>query len=94
MIIDDSDHTRAFYPDGKKHDEKDANGKKISTKTEWSGDALIAETKMGRSGKLTETFRRSEDGKQLVVVTRYEDSSMGGPVSIRRVYDLSNAAAH
>jgi hypothetical protein len=94
VVIDDSEHSRTFYPDGKKHDDKDENGKKISTKSEWSGDTLTAETKLSRSGKLTETFRRSDDGKQMYVVTRFEDSSLAGPVSIRRVYDLSNATAH
>jgi hypothetical protein len=93
VVIDDSEHSRTFYPDGKKHDDKDENGKKISTKTEWSGDTLIAETKLGHS-KLTESFRRDEDGKQLIVVSRLEDSSLSGPVSIRRVYDASNATAH
>ena len=93
VVIDDTEHSRTFYPDGKKHDDKDENGKKISTKTDWSGDTLIAETKLGHS-KLTETFRRNEDGKQLIVVSRLEDPSLSGPVSIRRVYNVSNQAAH
>jgi hypothetical protein len=91
VISDDSDHTRTLYPDGKKHEEKDENGKKISTKTEWQGDSLIAETKM-HSGKLTETYQVSSDGKQLIVVSRYDSSSLSGPLSIRRVYDMGNAA--
>jgi hypothetical protein len=91
VISDDSDHTLTLYPDGKKHEEKDENGKKISTKTEWQGDALIAETKM-RSGKLTETYQVSSDGKQLIVVSRYDNSSLSGPLSIQRVYDMGNAA--
>jgi hypothetical protein len=90
VISDDSNHTRTLYPDGKKHEEKDANGKKISTKTEWQGDALTAETRLGHSGKLTETYRLSPDGKQLFVVSRFDDSSLSGPLSIRRVYDLGN----
>ncbi len=94
VINDDSNHTRTLYPDGKKHEDKDADGKKISTKTEWQGDALIAETKMGHSGKLTETYRVSPDGKQLFVVSRFDDSSLSGPLSIRRVYDVGNASAH
>ena len=91
IVISDSEHTRTLYPDSKKHEEKDENGKKISTKTEWQGDELIAETKM-HSGKLTETYQVSSDGKQLIVVSRYDNSSLSGPLSIRRVYDMENAA--
>jgi len=92
VISDDADHSRALYPDGKRHEEKDANGKKTSTKTEWNGDALVTETKLGRSGKLTETYRVTSDGKQLYVVSEFEDPSLAGPLSIRRVYDLQNTA--
>jgi len=91
IVITDSDHTSVLYPDGKKHKATDENGNKISTKTEWQGNELIAETRMG-SGKLTETFRVSSDGKQLTVVSRFENSSLATPLSIQRVYDLGNQA--
>jgi hypothetical protein len=87
-VTNDSDQGQTFYPDGKKHDDKDPSGKKITTKADWEGDSLIAETKLSRSQKITESFRVSSDGKQLYVVTRFEDTSLKGPVSIRRVYDL------
>jgi hypothetical protein len=93
VISDDAGHTRTFYPDGKKHQETDAGGKKTSTKAEWNGDALTAESKLTHSGKLTETCRLTPDGKQLYVVSRFEDASLAGPVSIRRVYDLATAPA-
>ncbi|MGA3325023.1 MAG: hypothetical protein ABSF45_11170, partial [Terriglobia bacterium] len=80
-----------FYPDGKKHDEKDEDGRKYSTKSSWEGGAFIAETKLPHSEKLTQTFRVSEDGKQLFVTTRFEASALAGPVSIRRVYDVGKA---
>jgi hypothetical protein len=91
ILITDSDHTRTLYPDGKKHKATDENGNKISIKTEWQGDELIAETRMG-SGNLTDTYRVSSDGKQLTVVSRYQNSSLSGPLIIRRVYDLGNDA--
>jgi hypothetical protein len=93
VVIDDSDHAQTFYPDGKKHNDKDADGKKISTKASWEGGAFIAETKLSHSEKLTQTFRMSEDGKQLHVITRFEASSGNGSVSIRRVYDMGKAPA-
>ena len=44
-MITDSEHTSTLYPNGKKHKGADENGNKISTKTEWQGDELIAEMK-------------------------------------------------
>jgi hypothetical protein len=88
VVTDDSDHAQTLYLDGKKHEEKDENGKKVSTKTEWQGDTLVSEEKLEHSTKLTQSFRLSDDGKQLYVVTRLENSSLQAPVSIRRVYDL------
>jgi hypothetical protein len=88
VVTDDSAHAQTYYLDGKKHDDKDDNGKKISsTKTDWQGGALVAETKLEHGTKLTQTFRLSDDGKQLTVVSRLENSSLQGPVTIRRVYD-------
>ena len=91
VITDDSGRAQTFYLDGKKHEEKDANGKKVSTKTEWQGNELVAETKSSHSTKLTQRFRLSDDGKQLYVTTRFENPSLRAPVSIRRVYDLLGA---
>jgi hypothetical protein len=88
VVTDDQDHAQTFYPDGKKHDEKDVNGKKVTTKTEWQGDMLVAETKLDHSTNLVQSFRVSDDGKQLYVTSRLENSSLQGPVSIRRVYDV------
>ena len=89
VITDDSDHARTLYLDGKKHDDKDEDGKKVSTtKTEWQGDTLVAETKLDHGTKLTQSLRLSDDGKQLYVVSRLENSSLQGPVTIRRVFDL------
>jgi hypothetical protein len=94
VVTDDSAHSQTYYLDGKKHDDKDDNGKKISsTKTEWQGDTLIAETKLEHGTKLTQSFRLSDDGKQLTVVSRLENSSLQGPVTVRRVYDLMSSPA-
>jgi hypothetical protein len=94
VIGNDSDQTETFYPDGKKHEEKDVDGKKITTKGGWEKDSFIAETKLSRSQKIIETYRLSDDGKQLFVTTRFEDSALNGPVSIRRVYNAGKAPSH
>jgi hypothetical protein len=92
-VSNDSDQGRTFYTDGKKHDDKDSDGKKISTKGNWEADNFVAESKMNRSHKITDTYRLSSDGKQLFVTTRFEDSALNAPVMIRRVYDVSKAPA-
>jgi hypothetical protein len=94
VVSNDSDQTQTFYPDGKKHDDKDVDGKKITTKGGWEGDSFIAETKLSHSQKITETYRLSSDTKQLYVTTRFEDTALKGPVSIRRVYDAGKAPSH
>jgi hypothetical protein len=91
VISDDSGRIRHLHPDGKKRKEEDANGKKISTKTQWEGDKLTTESKLGHSGKLTETYRVSPDGKELDVVSRLEDPSLAAPLILRRVYDRASA---
>jgi hypothetical protein len=93
VITDDSNRAQTFYPDGKKHDEKDEDGKKYSTKASWESGVFIAETKLPHSEKLTQTFRVSDDGKHLYVTTEFEAPSLNGPLSIRRVYDMPNAPA-
>jgi len=91
VVSDDSGEPRTLYPDGKKHTDKDVNGKKTTTKTEWLGSELVVETKVGRSGKLTETYRVGPEGKQLFVVSRLDDSALAAPISIQRVYDRAEA---
>ncbi len=94
VVSNDSDVSETFYPDGKKHDDKDVDGKKITTKAGWEDAAFVAETRMSHSQKITDTYRLSDDGKQLYVTTRFEDSSLNGPVTIRRVYDLGKPRAN
>ena len=92
-VTDDAGHAQTLYLDGKKHDDKDDNGKKISsTKTAWQGETLEAETKLEHGTKLTQSFSLSDDHKQLTVVSRLENSSLQGPVTVRRVYDLMGSA--
>lgn len=93
-VSNDSDQSQTFYTDGKKHDDKDIDGKRITTKGEWEEDTFTAETKLSRSQKISDTYRLSSDGKQLFVTTRFEDTSLRGPVTIRRVYDTGKAPAN
>ena len=91
VLRDDSGNSQTLYPDGKKHKEDNLQGNKVSTKTRWEGDELTTESKLGHSGKFTETFRLSAEGKQLEVISRLEDPSLAAPLTIRRVYDRAPA---
>ena len=40
-----------------------------------------------KSGKLTETYVLSQDGKRLYVTSQLDNSQLSAPLVIRRVYD-------
>ena len=92
-VTDDADHSENLYPDGKKHKGDDSSGPKTSIKTHWSGNRLVAESKLGHSGKLIETYELSPDGKKLYYTSELDSSRLASPLIIRRVYDNSVAAA-
>lgn len=85
-ITDEGGQVKNLYPDGKKHKEKDSSGQSSTIKTSWQGSRLVAESKL-HSGKLTETYELSQDGKQLDVIEQLDNSHLGQPLIIRRVYD-------
>ncbi len=93
VVTDDNDNSQTLYPDGKKHDDKDSSGKKVSTKTDWEGDVLTTEAKLSHAERLTQTFQVSDDGKRLFVTTRFEAPTLAGPLSIRRVFDFGKTQA-
>lgn len=86
-ITNDTGKIRNLYPDGKKHKEKDSNGQSTTIKTHWKGDRLVAESRLGHSGLLTETYELSGDGKQLSVISSLDNPLLSTPLVIRRVYD-------
>lgn len=92
-ITGDADRSENLYPDGKKHKGDDSSGPKTGIKTHWSGNRLVAESKLGHSGKLTEAYELSPDGKQLYYTSELDSSRLAAPLVIRRVYDSSAAAA-
>ncbi len=90
-IAADAGRTKTLYPDGKKHKEQGSGEKTTAIKTHWDGERLVAESKMGHSGKLTETYELSPDGKQLYVTSRLDGPHLAAPLTIRRVYDSGTA---
>jgi hypothetical protein len=91
VVSDDLGDPQTLFPDGKKHTEKDVTGKKTTTKSEWEGRELVVETKVGHSGKLTESYRVGSEGKQLIVLSRLDDPALATPLIVRRVYDRAEA---
>jgi hypothetical protein len=92
-VTDDRGQSRNLYPDGKKHKESDASGHSVSIKARWQENRLVAESKLGHSGKLTETYELGPDGRQLIVISQLENSQLRAPLRIRRVYDLASKNA-
>lgn len=88
-ITNDSGDVTNLYPDGKKHKVTDSTGQSTTIKTHWDGDHLVSESKL-HSGKLTESYELSPDGKQLDVISRL-DYGRNGSLVIRRVYDSAKA---
>ncbi len=91
-VTDDNSQTLTLAGDGKKHKEKDSGGEKFTIKSHWDGNRLISERKLPRLGKLTETYELSPDQKELVIVSRLDDSQLSGPLVIRRVFDRAATA--
>ncbi|HEV2425295.1 MAG TPA: hypothetical protein VGZ29_10755 [Terriglobia bacterium] len=90
-ITDDNGGVTNLYPDGKKHKEKDSTGQSNTIKTHWDGDRLVSESKL-HSGKLTQTYALSPDGKQLDVLSTL-DAGRNGSLAIRRVYDSAKGSS-
>jgi hypothetical protein len=90
-ILDDQGNTETLYLDGKKHKETDASGESFSVKTHWEGDRLVAESKLSHGGNLTETFKPTDDGKQLLVTLELRDPHLNTPLEIRRYYDAAGS---
>jgi hypothetical protein len=88
-ITDDSGAVTNLYPDGKKHKETDSTGQAVTIKTHWDGHHLVSESKL-HSGKLTQSYELSSDGKQLYVISTLNNGRLG-PLAIRRVYDGARA---
>lgn len=86
-LVDDNGEITTLAGDGKKHKEKDPSGKKFTVKSHWDVNRLISERKLKKLGKLTESYQLSPDRKELIVVSRLDDSQLSAPLVIRRVYD-------
>lgn len=77
---------RVLFPDGRKVEHELRNGTAVETKARWKDDRLVVERKFDGGVKITETYERTGEGRQLHVEVK-----LGGGIprslEFRRVYD-------
>lgn len=95
IVQDDSSVTFAtsgreklvLYSDGRKVKHSVEGFGTVETKARWKGDKLVVERQMPQGGKVTRTYRISEDGQRLYVMVKLEGGRMPRPIEYRQVYD-------
>ena len=90
-MIDDREHKRAFFTDGRKLEKsKDPAYEEIAA--HWDGNKLVTEEKAAHNGKMSRTFEVSPDGKQLWETVHITDGKGNHPVTVRYTYDAVEKA--
>jgi len=79
-----------LYSDGRKVTQKVEGGGDVEIKGRWLGNDFVVERKVSGGGKVTEDYLRSQDGKQLFVIVKFE-GGRGRSIEFRRVYDGATA---
>ena len=82
----DSGAALVLYNDGRKVAQKVEGGGDVEIKGRWLGNDFVVERKVSGGGKVTEDYLRSQDGKQLFVIVKFE-GGRGRSIEFRRVYD-------
>src|SRR6266700_5717903 len=75
-----------LHGDGRKVTQKVEGGGDVEIKGRWLGNDFVVERKVSGGGKVTEDYLRSQDGKQLFVIVKFE-GGRGRSIEFRRVYD-------
>src|SRR6266571_854870 len=82
----DSGAALVLHDDGRKVTQIVDGGGDIEIKGHWQGNDFVVERKVSGGGKVTEDYLRSQDGKQLYVIVKFE-GGRGRSLEFRRVYD-------
>ena len=85
-VRSDTGAALVLYDDGRKVTQKVEGGGDIEIKGRWQGNDFVVERKVSGGGKVTEDYLRSQDGKQLYVIVKFE-GGRGRSIEFRRVYD-------
>jgi hypothetical protein len=87
LLTDDDGRTQTLRPDGRKRDQKAANGLvSLTRKTAWNGANLVSELDIEDGPTIILSYGRSEGGSQLVITATVKNGR-GDPMEFRRVYD-------
>jgi hypothetical protein len=87
LVLDDGGpRLRIYYLDGEEHERQMPNGTRLETTATRSGSQIDVFQKSNRGAKLFETYRLSDDGRQLTLVVRLEDKQLKEPLVVRSVY--------
>ena len=96
LVIVETDSSLAFgsdsgaglvlHDDGRKVTQIVDGGGDVEIKGHWQGSDFVVERKVSGGGKVTEDYLRSQDGKQLYVIVKFE-GGRGRSIEFRRVYD-------
>jgi len=90
-LASDGGAALVLYSDGRKVTQKVEGGGEVEIKGRWLGNDFVVERKVSGGGKVTEDYLRSQDGKQLFVIVKFE-GGRGRSIEFRRVYDGGAAA--
>jgi hypothetical protein len=82
----DSGAALVLHDDGRKVTQIVEGGGDVEIKGHWQGSDFVVERKVSGGGKVTEDYLRSQDGKQLYVIVKFE-GGRGRSLEFRRVYD-------
>jgi hypothetical protein len=82
----DSGAALVLHDDGRKVTQIMEGGGDVEIKGHWQGSDFVVERKVSGGGKVTEDYLRSQDGKQLYVIVKFE-GGRGRSLEFRRVYD-------
>ena len=91
-LTSDGGAALTLFSDGRKVTQKVEGGGDVEIKGRWLGNDFVVERKVSGGGKVTEDYLRSQDGKQLFVIVKFE-GGRGRSIEFRRVYDGA-AAPH
>ena len=82
----DSGAALVLHDDGRKVTQLVDGGGDVEIKGHWQGNDFVVERKVLGGGKVTEDYLRSQDGKHLYVIVKFE-GGRGRSLEFRRVYD-------
>ncbi|PYO96712.1 MAG: hypothetical protein DMD60_09295 [Gemmatimonadetes bacterium] len=85
-LMSDGGAALVLYSDGRKVTQKVEGGGDVQIKGRWLGNDFVVEREVSGGGKVSEDYLRSQDGKQLFVIVKFE-GGRGRSIEFRRVYD-------